>query len=111
MLYLDLALDGAVRASVEASLSLVKAASGSEDQGKQAAQLIDLVTMCLESVCLTSGSNVEMVMILKDYKVALSCPDAKPSCSLAVQLNSCRLLPAGTRINSYISDSMVSSPL
>ena len=71
MLYLDLAVDGAVRASVEASLSLMKAASRSEDEGAQAAQLLDLVTMCVESVCLTSGSNVEMVMLLKDYQVAL----------------------------------------
>ena len=71
MLYLDLALDGAVRASVEASLSLLKAASGSEGEGQQAGQLIDLVAMCVESFCLTSGSNTEMVMILKDYQVAL----------------------------------------
>ena len=71
MLYLDLALDGALRASVEASLSFLKAGSGSGDQEMQAAELIDLMTMCVESVCLTSGSNVEMVMILKDYQVAL----------------------------------------
>lgn len=71
MLYLDLAVDGAIRASVEASLSLLKVAPGSENQGTQAAQLIDLVTMCVESACLTSGSNVEMVMVLKDYQVAL----------------------------------------
>ena len=71
MLYLDLAVDGAVRASVEASLSALKAACGSEDQEIQAAKLIDLVTMCVESVCLTSGSNVEMIMILKDFQVAL----------------------------------------
>ena len=75
MLYLDLALDGAVRSSVEASLSLLKAASSSEDQGAPAVQLIDLVTLCVESVCLTSGSNVEMFMILKDYQVASNSPD------------------------------------
>lgn len=75
VLYLDLALDGAVRAAVEASLSTLKAASSGEEQGAQAALLIDLVTLSVESVCLTSGSNEELVMILKDYQVALSCPN------------------------------------
>ena len=75
MLYLDLALDGAVRAAVEASLSTSKAASSGEEPGTQAALLIDLVTLSVESVCLTIRSNEEMVMILKDYQVALSGPN------------------------------------
>lgn len=70
VLYLDLALDGAVRAAIEASLSTLKATSSGEEPGAQAALLIDLVTLSVESVCLTSGSNEEMVMILKDYQVA-----------------------------------------
>lgn len=78
MLYLDLALDGAVRSSVEASLSLLKAASSRADQDTQAGCLVDLVTLCVESVCLTSGSNVEMVMIHRDYQVPDSCPDICP---------------------------------
>ena len=76
LLYLDLALDGAVRSSVEASLSLLKAASSSADPETQAGCLLDLVTVCVQSVCLTSGSNVEMVMILRDYQVAHNCPDS-----------------------------------
>lgn len=74
MLYLDLALDGAVRSSVEASLSLLKTASSSEEPETQAGCLVDLVALCVESVCLTSGSNVELVMILRDYQVAHNCP-------------------------------------
>ncbi|KAL3148765.1 COP9 signalosome complex subunit 8 [Trebouxia sp. C0009 RCD-2024] len=70
VLYLDLALDGAVRSSVEASLSLLKAASSSEDPETQAGCLLDLVALCVESVCLTSGSNVEMVMILRDFQAS-----------------------------------------
>ncbi|KAL3137438.1 COP9 signalosome complex subunit 8 [Trebouxia sp. C0010 RCD-2024] len=70
VLYLDLALDGAVRSSVEASLSLLKTASSSEEPETQAGCLVDLVALCVESVCLTSGSNVELVMILRDYQAS-----------------------------------------
>lgn len=83
VVYLDLALDGAVRSSVEAALSLFKAAfSSTEEQERQAGQLIQLTTLCVENVCLTSGSNVEMVMVLKDYQVMYHLPSHDLSASL-----------------------------
>lgn len=75
VLYLDLALDGAVRSAIETSLSPLKAAvASSEDPQEQACQLIDLTAACLENVCLTLGSNTELLMILKDYQVISVAP-------------------------------------
>ena len=69
VVYLDLALDGAVRSAVESSLGRLRTETHSEEQGDTTSLLVDLVTLCAESVCLTAGSNVELTMIHRDYQV------------------------------------------
>lgn len=79
-MYLDLALDGAVRSAVESSLTHIRGPASSklhadkqDDEDKQDAQtsmLIDLITICAESVCLSAGSNLELTMVHKDYQVS-----------------------------------------
>lgn len=69
MLYLDLALDGAVRSAIESSLGTIKGETGNEDQEDQASLLVELVTLSAESVCLSAGSNLELSMIHKDFQV------------------------------------------
>ena len=81
VLYLDLALDGAVRSAVESSLTQIRgpassksdADKGTEEDDEEEAQtsmLIELITICAESVCLSAGSNLELTMVHKDYQVS-----------------------------------------
>ncbi len=81
VLYLDLALDGAVRSAVESSLTQIRgpasskadADKGTEEEDEEEAptsMLIELITICAESVCLSAGSNLELTMVHKDYQVS-----------------------------------------
>jgi len=78
VLYLDLALDGAVRSAVESSLTQIRGPAsskadtdeGEEEEKAQTSTLIDLITICAESVCLSAGSNLELSMVHKDYQVS-----------------------------------------
>ena len=69
VLYLDLALDGAVRSAVESSLTFVKTDTSQEEEEELTSLLIDLVTVCTENVCFSAGSNLELSMVHKDYQV------------------------------------------
>jgi len=78
VLYLDLALDGAVRSAVESSLTHIRgptsskpdAQEGEAEEEAQTSMLIDLIAICAESVCLSAGSNLELSMVHKDYQVS-----------------------------------------
>ena len=63
VLYLDLALEGAIRTTVESGLEAVKQAAP-DSRG-----LLQLTCACLESVCMSLGSNQELLLSLKDFQV------------------------------------------
>ncbi len=64
---------------MESSLTQIRGPASSKadaDEGKeeeeeaQTSMLIDLITICAESVCLSAGSNLELSMVHKDYQVS-----------------------------------------
>ena len=69
VLYLDLALDGAVRSAVESSLTFMKSEIHQEEEEELTSVLVDLVTVCTENVCLSAGSNLELSMVHEDCQV------------------------------------------
>ena len=71
MAYLDLALEGAVRSTVESALGAQSTESSDEEQEQQTEQLIALTALCAENVFLSAGSNTELILIHKDYEVHL----------------------------------------
>ncbi len=80
VLYLDLALEGAVRAALEGGLTLrgdEDAGAAGRNSGDLAAPLAPLLA-ALENACLSLGSNCELVLCLKDFQ-ARSSPIPNPS--------------------------------
>ena len=80
VLYLDLALEGAVRAALEGGLTLrgdEDAGAAGRNSGDLAAPLAPLLA-ALENACLSLGSNRELVLCLKDFQ-ARSNPVPNPS--------------------------------
>lgn len=61
VLYLDLALEGAVRTALEGALGPV--------EGNDLGATLALLALGLENACLSLGSNQELVLCLKDFKV------------------------------------------
>ena len=70
-MYLDLAVEGAVRSAVEASLGAISPGKTDEEQEEQTGLLIDLIVLSAENVCLSVGSNTELLFTVKDYQVCL----------------------------------------
>ena len=68
LVYLDLALDGAVRTTVEGALEQLRSAAkpGSTDQ---LPQLLQICAACAENACLSTGSNQELVLAFRDLQV------------------------------------------
>ena len=50
--------------------SKADADEGEEEEQAQTSVLIDLITICAESVCLSAGYNLELTMVHKDYLVS-----------------------------------------
>ena len=69
MLYLDLALETAVRSTVEAALSDLCQPNSEEQLASYACLILDLLDLCAENACLSMGSNTELVMVYKELKV------------------------------------------
>ncbi len=71
LVYLDLALDGAIRTTVEGALEQLRSAAkpGSTDQ---LPQLLQICAACAENACLSTGSNQELVLAFRDLQVNIS---------------------------------------
>ena len=68
VIFLDLALEGALRRLVESRLGDLNSKEGNLEQ------LVDVTAMCLENACLSIGSNTDLVLCLKDFQAsACSC--------------------------------------
>ncbi len=66
LLYLDLALESAVRSMLESSMADIKADAA--DAG-QVPCLLQLLAASLEHACMAFASNQELVLCLKDLQV------------------------------------------
>lgn len=71
VLYLDLALETAVRSSIESALSLFGKPTSAQQLATQGSLVINMVATCAESACLSMGSNIELLMACKEFKVEM----------------------------------------
>ncbi len=69
LLYLDLALESAVRSMLESSMADIKAATS---DAQQLPNLLQLLSVSLEHACMAFASNQELVLCLKDLQVRLA---------------------------------------
>ena len=69
VLYLDLALDTAVRAAIEPVLSELRRPNSEHQLSSHAGLVLNLVAACAEKGCLSMGSNIELVMVHKELQV------------------------------------------
>ena len=68
LLYLDLALESAVRSLLESSMADIRAASA---EAVHLPSLLQLLSASLEHTCMAFASNQELVLCLKDLQVTL----------------------------------------
>jgi hypothetical protein len=80
VLYLDIALEAAIRSLVEANMESLKkwanscADSRSEMREEVLSDLMCILAACLHNTCMAFGSNQELVLCLKDLQVSLVRP-------------------------------------
>ena len=69
VLYLDLALESTARGIIEADMALIRKAAQAPEG---LSQLASFVASSLQHACLSFGSNQEMILTLKSFKVSSS---------------------------------------
>ncbi len=67
VLYLDLALETTMRSIMEANLASMRQAAQISPPGLS--QAASAVALTLEAACLSFGSNQELILVLKSFKV------------------------------------------
>ena len=82
-MYLDLALDGAVRTTVEGALEQLRSAA-KPGSTEQLPQLLQICAACAENACLSTASNQELVLAFRDLQVNID-----SSCSQASDSHAC----------------------
>ena len=70
VLYLDLALETAVRSTVEAALSVLCKPDSEKQLASHACLILDLLELCAGNACLSMASNTELVMVHEELKVS-----------------------------------------
>ena len=88
LVYLDLALDGAVRTTVEGALEQLRSAA-KPGSTHQLPQLLQICAACAENACLSTGSNQELVLAFRDLQVNMD-----SSCSQSVSRMPAMMLSA-----------------
>lgn len=73
VIYLDLALEAAGRGLVESGMSALKsavaAAATTNGTPEELQRLLAVLALCCENAALSTGSNQELVLCLKDIQV------------------------------------------
>ena len=72
VLYLDLALDTAVRAAIEPVLTHLHHEKPAQQPSPDASLVLELVLACSDNASLSMSSNAELLMVLKELEVGLT---------------------------------------
>ena len=90
VIFLDLALEGALRRLVESRLGDLNSKEANLEQ------LVDVAMMCLENACLSIGSNTNLVLCLKDFQAS-----AAHAVKTEIQVPGCQHLHKSCRLLSW----------